>query len=252
MNDSPPINVDELSDHPIVASVRLVFFQTEFQEYPHATHGGTLFIVRYCGRPYGLTCKHVFGDFPPEKLHVTARTDLVPGRLSAKVQNLGFASNLGGAAIGSDMDDLCVIEFADGLAEDFFGGTEFPIDRNSVGTSKTGHILCAIGISKEKSRLLPHPDGNIALNALPLRDVGTTCDPILRRATARYGSTEFQTLAGMSGSPVLDLTANVLCGMVIRGTFQHNRCEILYADISDIVKLIETVRNRTPRSFYYK
>jgi hypothetical protein len=51
--------------------------------------------------------------------------------------------------MGSDLGDLCVIEFADGLAEDFFSGTEFLIDRNSVGTSKTGHILCAIGISKE-------------------------------------------------------------------------------------------------------
>jgi hypothetical protein len=56
----------------------------------------------------------------------------------------------------------------------------------------------------------------------------------------------------MSGSPVFDFTANALCGMVIRGTLHQNNCEIRYADIFDIVRLLEAVRNRTRTVFYYK
>ena len=242
----------ELTNHPINEAVRLVFFNTEFEEFRHATNGGTAFIVRFCGRPYGLTCNHVFGNFSPDFLHITARLQFKEGRKSASIKNLGSASSLKGGSIGSDIDDLCVIEFVDNLAPDFFGGTEYLIDETSVATSKAGHYLLATGISKEKSRLLPPPDGNIALCRLPLRDAGPTHDPLLRRATAQYESTEFQSIAGMSGSPVFDFTANALCGMVVRGTLHQHKCEILYADIYDIVRLLEAVRNRTRTTFYYK
>ena len=245
------INYEDLYRHPLADAVRLVFFQTEEEQYPHATHGGTLFIVRYRGRPYGLTCRHVFGDFDPNMLHISARTELRPG-LSAKVQNLGYAVNLGRAAANSDFADLCVIEFADDIAPDFFGGTEYLIDSNTVRTSEPGHDLFAIGISKDGTRLLPPPDGHIALCLLPLRDRGVTNDPLLRWASARYEGTEFQTITGMSGAPVFDLTAGALCGMVMRGTFQNGLCEVRYADIHDIVRHIEAIRTRTQRSFYFK
>jgi hypothetical protein len=240
----------ELTSHPINDAIRLVFFNTEFEEFPHATHGGTAFIVRFGGRPYGLTCKHVFGDFSPDMLHITPRLQIGKGTMSAKVQNLGYATSLKGASIGSDIDDLCVIEFADNLASDFFGGTEYLINEHSVGTSKPGHYLLATGISKEKSRLLQ--GGNIALCRLPLRDAGTTNDPLLRRATAQYESTEFQQITGMSGSPVFDFNANALCGMVVRGGLHKNKCEILYADIYDIVRMLHAVRRREHTIFYHK
>jgi hypothetical protein len=44
-------------------AVRPVFFQTEHEEFLYATHGGTLFLVVFNGRVYGVTCAHVFGDF---------------------------------------------------------------------------------------------------------------------------------------------------------------------------------------------
>jgi hypothetical protein len=250
MNPSQLPTALQLTTHPISEAVRPVFFNTEFEEFPHATNGGTAFIVRFCGRPYGVTCKHVFGDFPPEMLHITSRLQIKKGAKSAPIKNLGYASSLEGGSIGSDIDDLCVIEFADNLAPDFFGGTEYLIDESSVATSKPGHYLLAAGISKKKSRLLP--DGNIALCRLPLRDAGPTHDPLLRRAIAQYESTEFQQIAGMSGSPVFDLTANALCGMVVRGGLHKNKCEILYADIYDIVRMLEAVRDRERAVSYYK
>ncbi|MGA7452190.1 MAG: hypothetical protein WBW73_13195, partial [Rhodoplanes sp.] len=49
-------------------AVRPVFFQTESEEFLYATHGGTLFLVVFRGRVYGVTCAHVFGDFPHGRL----------------------------------------------------------------------------------------------------------------------------------------------------------------------------------------
>ena len=36
--------------HDFAEAVRPVFFQTEYDEFMYATHGGTLFLVRFAGR----------------------------------------------------------------------------------------------------------------------------------------------------------------------------------------------------------
>jgi hypothetical protein len=235
----------EMMRHPIGQAIRAVFFQTELEEYPHATHGGTLFIVSFFGRPYGVTCRHVFGDFSPDNLHVTPEFELKKGVMSARVQNLAYASKLRGWAIGSDLDDICIIEFADDLAPNFFKGTEYTIAERTVATATAGHDLFAYRLLKEKSRLLPEPDGIFAPCCLPARDRGgTSNDPLLRRASARFASGGFQSIVGMSGSPVFDITANALCGMVVRGGITANSYEYLYADIRHIVQLLLAVRNR--------
>jgi hypothetical protein len=53
------------------ASVRAVLFATGFDEHPYATHGGTLFVVSFKGMLFGITARHVFGEFPHEALLVT-------------------------------------------------------------------------------------------------------------------------------------------------------------------------------------
>ena len=52
-------------------AARFVFFDTGLQEWQYATHGGTLFVVNYRGRPYGITCRHVLKDFDWRQLVVT-------------------------------------------------------------------------------------------------------------------------------------------------------------------------------------
>jgi len=53
-------------------STRFIFYDTGFEGWPHGTHGGTLFVVLYRGKPYGLTCRHVFGTYDWHQLLVTA------------------------------------------------------------------------------------------------------------------------------------------------------------------------------------
>jgi hypothetical protein len=52
-------------------ATRFVFFDTGLPEWQYASHGGTLFVVLYKGKPYGLTCRHVLKDFNWAQLVVT-------------------------------------------------------------------------------------------------------------------------------------------------------------------------------------
>lgn len=233
----------------LLPAVRSVCFQTHYPEFPHATHGGTAFIVSFGGRQYGVTCRHNFGDFDCNMLYVGPRLGMTRGEKSARVQNLAFAIPRR-ETVGSDIGDLCIVEFADDLPQDFFGGTEYVIEANTVATSRTGDILVAVGIPKEKLVLLEN--GTISPFALAIRDVGKGSDPLLRKAGASFALPKIRSLAGLSGSPVFNLTLDALCGMVMRGNLNRNKCAVWYADILDIVQMLKATRDRKPSMMYWK
>ena len=62
-------------------AVRPVFFKTDFEEWLYATHGGTLSLIRFRGRVYGLTCNHVFMDFPTGRLFIVGKKYAQKGNL---------------------------------------------------------------------------------------------------------------------------------------------------------------------------
>jgi hypothetical protein len=110
---------------------------------------------------------------------------------------------------------LCVIEFAADVAPDFF----------------KGGIYCR----------------------LEFRDMGaTSSDPFLRQAVAEFNNPEFRSIAGISGSPVFNKTANALCVMVVRGGMTDNKCTIYYFDMSDIVRRLRSVKDKVPSNYYTK
>jgi hypothetical protein len=84
----------ELRTRSICDAVRPVLFYTDLVEFRLATYGGTVFIVKFCGRLYGLTCKHVFKDFPKDNLFITHHLN-EKGQKSAPIKTLGFASPKG-------------------------------------------------------------------------------------------------------------------------------------------------------------
>jgi len=86
-----------------------------------------------------------------------------------------------------------------------------------------------------------------------LHDTGASIsDPFLRQAKALFGDPTFDNIIGVSGSPVFDQTANVLCGMVNRGGMIGNICMIYYFDIFDIIKLLECLSTRAASASYTK
>jgi hypothetical protein len=75
---------------------------------------------------------------------------------------------------------------------------------------------------------------------------------MLHQARATYGVLKIGSIAGMSGSPVFNLTLNALCGMVLRGSLNANKCVVWYADIIDIVQLLKATRDRMKTVLYWK
>ena len=142
--------------HGIGDAVRPVFYMTEYEEFLYATDGGTLFLVRFKGRIYGITARHVFSGngFEPNRLFVTQEKYAKKGTSPAPVTGVYYASAPHGAAVGSIITDLCVIEFDEGMAPDFFMGSPYDMDSLPVGSSVEGHSLVVYGVLKEKTVII--------------------------------------------------------------------------------------------------
>jgi hypothetical protein len=94
-------------------AVRPVFFQTEHEEWLYATHAGTPFLVTFNWCVNGVTCGHVFSDFPHGQLFVTQEKHAQKGRMPAHVTGLAYPSSPRDHAVGTDVTDLRVIQFSD-------------------------------------------------------------------------------------------------------------------------------------------
>jgi hypothetical protein len=232
-------------------AVRAVLFQTEYEEFLYATYGGTLFVVSFQGRFYGLTCRHVFGDFEPGQMFISQHKVALKGTLPAPISGLCYPSAATGAAVGTDYSDICVIQFSEDIESDFFRDPPYIIDEKTVGTSKVGHELHAAGFLKDKTEI-DSPNITVGACRLSFRDAGIFSDPFLRRGEAQFRNPGFDNIAGMSGAPVFDQTANVLCGMVARGAMNDDKCFIYYIDIFDIVRLLEGVSMNAAGASYTK
>jgi hypothetical protein len=234
------------------AAVRPVFFQTEFEEFLYATHGGTLFLVSFRGKTYGLTCRHVFQDFALEQLFIAQEKQARKGSKPAPIKGICYPSAPVDGAVGTDLVDVAVIEFSDDMPPDFFEEGVYLLDERTAATSQPGHKLLVAGVLKEKSWINP-PDITIGYCRLEFTDVGLgTSDPTLRTGTSEYKEPEFQSITGISGSPVFGLTANALCGMVVRGGMTGNRCQTHFVDMFDIMCLLEAINRHATSAYYTK
>ena len=96
----------------IADAVRPVFFQTNVEEFLYATHGGTLFLVKYLGRSYALTCYHVFQDFRHGSLFITQEKNAKKGSKPAPVKTFCYPSSPKDDAVGYGMGkatrDRCI------------------------------------------------------------------------------------------------------------------------------------------------
>lgn len=245
--------------HGIGDAVRPVFFQTDYEEFLYATDGGTLFLVRFKGRIYGITARHVFtgNGFEPNRLFVTQEKYAKKGTPPAPVTGIYHPSAPHGAAAGTDIGDLCVIEFDEGMADDFFMASPYDMDSLPVGTSDAGHSLAIYGVLKEKTIII-HADeggGDIVIGYCHLEYCDTTTatrDAVLREAKAEFLAPAFSSVIGISGSPIYDKTAGKLCGMVVRGGMNGAKSDIRFIDIFDIKKFLEGISSGATGADYEK
>jgi hypothetical protein len=239
-------------EQDLSAAVRPALFQTDFEEFLYATHGGTLFVVSFKGRPYALTCRHIFKDFEFERLFIGADKVAQKGAKPAILKGQCYPSSPRDGAVDSDVLDLCVIEFAENVDTGFFNGAAYIIDPKTIATSEQGDRLRVFGVLKEKTLIDP-PNIDIGYCNLEFCDTGVPgSDPVIRTAKAKFLYPGFGGIVGISGSPVLNETANVLCGMVVRGGMTGSECTMYYIDIMDITALLEGVDRRASNLSYSK
>jgi len=222
------------------SSVRPVFFETGLEDFFYATHGGTLFLVEFMGRPYGITCGHVFGDFKPGTIVVGQ--DQVPkkGCKAAGIKGIWHPTNPTGEAVDSDVLDMAVLDFHEGIATDFFRGSAYLLDGDTAGSSEKGHFLQVFGTLKSQTKIEP-PNIIWGFGHMDFYDRGeSTSDAVLRVGEGKWVESTIDNITGISGAPVMDRTTGKLCGMVVRGRVESGNAIIYFIDILDIIHFLNS------------
>lgn len=230
-------------------SVRFVMFETGVEGWEYATHGGTAFVICFHGHYFGITCKHVLGDFGWRQI---ALTDAKFGQEIAGLQSIFYPSDPTGAAEGSDILDIAVVQFAADNDASFFKDCAYIIDGGTVGKSEVDDQLQVSGVLKDQSVI---GDNVIApvFGLLEFTDRGSTLpDPTLREAAAHFEDPDFERLTGLSGSPVFNVTRRRLCGVVARGNLNEGAAVIWYIDFYDVMQILVAILDGSLRTQYNK
>jgi hypothetical protein len=230
-------------------SVRPILFNTGMDEFQYATHGGSAFVVGYEGRPYAITCRHVFKDFDEGQLTIFGAVSPIKGDKPARVKTVCYPTSPKASAVDTDVTDFCVIEFEDTVTTDFFDGSAYPFDKQNICSSAAWDRLVIFGAVKEKTVIDP-PNIQVAFCRLEASDNGPSADPFMRRGSAQYANLGFSSPAGISGAPTFNITRYGLCGMVCRATLHNGRFDFMYADAFDLFHFVEGVSRRASNIFY--
>jgi hypothetical protein len=231
------------------SATRFVFFDTGFAEWQWATDGGTLFVVGFRGKPYAITCRHLFKSFDWWQLIVTTEQF---GGVEAPIRYIAYPSNPTGAAVETDLMDVAVIQFDDGVDLGSFQDKAYLIDDNTMASSVVGDVLHVHGSLKTPSEIT---ESTIAPKFGLLELVDNTPfsnDITLRRGFGLFDGPKFQDVMGLSGSPIFNVNRSALCGMVVRGTMADDACTLWYVDIFDIFRLLDSVSERRASTSYFK
>ena len=230
------------SPQPFEPSVRPVLFETGIEDFQYATHGGSFFLVEFEGQVFGITCWHVFKDFEIQDLVVSECWNPQQGARLANVRGHYRMTEPVGEIIGSDLLDLCILDFTEDITPSFFGGSAFIVSDETVASSEKDHVLQAFGALKEKTVIVP-PDVHVSYGLVDFYDLGqANSDVTLRVAGGHWIESTIANLTGLSGAPVMDRTTGKLCGMVVRGKVQNGDALIYFIDFWDILKFLKTIK----------
>ena len=229
---------------------RWVFFLTDFDDWEIATDGGTLFIVSYQGVPYGLTAKHNLHSYEWKDLLVTTtrQSSVQVGLKAVSYPGTGL-----GYARESDLMDIAVIQFAEDVTPATFEGSIYNLDVEPVCVSCLNDDLVVYGALTTPSSIGDR-DVTPTYAELGFVDCGPhTHDPVLRSAKGQWINSSVSELNGLSGGPVYNTTRDGLCGMVVRGGVAKSGIATThFIDISDIVRVLDSVHQDHRAGFYTK
>jgi len=236
-------------------AVRFVFFDTGMDEWRYATYAGVLFLVQYNSKIYGVTARHVFQNFNWRQLVVTKGKFGNQNELVAELRYFYYPTALEGAAEGSDIGDIAIIDFTENCQHEFFLQTPYLIDAGTIAFSQSDDHLLIHGSLQTQSSTneagVVHPQ---YCTFTDLVDSGISDqNPTLRKATITFSQDiTFDNITGISGGPVFNITQNKLCGMVVRGGLTNFNATIWYLDIGDIVAFIRSIDQNVEHTRYQR
>lgn len=234
----------------IETAIRLPVFDSHIDDFPFWTHGGSVVLLSYLGKIYGITCRHIRGDGE----HAAKWSDLfIPVRKASKtaiaIGGCFSASQAWGHAVDSDIHDVAILTFGEDVNADTFGGAPYILDPNTICRSSTNDDLLVHGTLKERT-LLTLEEAATTYCHLGCTDSGVRLsDATLRSAEARL-DVQFNSVAGISGGAVYNITQRALCGMVVRGGLTGAVLSVHYLDIHHVVKMIQSVQSGNPTVHY--
>jgi hypothetical protein len=245
MKLSHPLSSGGAIQQDFADSVRFVHFQTEIEDFQYATDGGTAFLVNYGGVVYALTCWHVLSGYSVGTLVTTDQKNARKGSRVAQVKGVYRPTPVDDKHTDTALFDVCVVRFIQDVDPDFFGGSAYIIDPNTIAPSQIGHRLLVCGALKEKCSIVP-PNIYVGFGELQFGDQGeASFDMTMRHGVALYLNAQFDSITGMSGSPVFDETANALCGMVVRGGINGANCNIYFIDIRYMIRFLDQIHTES-------
>lgn len=235
--------------------VRCAFFETrgleDIPEFPKYTSlGGTVFLLNRNNEVFGVTCGHIKQGYEWTDLIIA---DQKFGQKVAGISTIYKPAEPAGWAVESDILDIRVIRFTDDISASFFRDTAYITDAATTGNPADGDDLVVCGSIRDLSEFTTE-DISPVYCQLDFRcdGSGSSNDVTLRTAYARYKDPTFDSLVGLSGSPVFNKSANRLCGMVTRAGMRDGAARIHFIEIEDVIQFITAIQNGSFRTTYTK
>ena len=209
-------------------ATRPVLFETEFDDFSIATHGGTLFLISTRDRLFGISPKHVLGrtgpdQFVPEALYTCQHNREPRGdRLRLKCaysMEVPPEETLEGT---HDAFDLMIWEFQPPEANET---SCYLWDSRTITAVKPSAKVMVVGFLKDTSAITSLGPNVSRSDVQPFKAVARhvrnagddECGLVAKSYLPAALVDKIGSLKGLSGSPVYDLSQESVCGMVIRG-----------------------------------
>jgi hypothetical protein len=229
-------------------AVRPILYDTGYNNVPYS-FSGTMFVVAYLERCFGVTCRHVLGKDGIHHLIVFEAADPVKGMTPLLIRGL---HRIDSPDLG-ELNDIAVIEFDPSVTVPRFRSEIYDLRLSSALRSDPAHRLRICGYLNEKGRI--DYDGKViqaGLCDITCTNLGPlSADPHINQAIATYRNLDFSSFDGISGSPVFNLNMGVLTGMVVRaGLKEDGTASIWYIEIYHIFKILEAVYRGSTNASY--
>lgn len=233
----------------IKAATRPILFDTRLEEYPLASYGGTITLVRFEGRIFGITCRHAFGDFRwQDLLLMNSRR----GGECIRPRTMHGMTQAVDHAIDSSLLDIAIISFED-VEHSWFVEQPLVMSAETVADCSAADELYTYGylaefcdFSNERLQLL-------AVDLKPVAQPPNSHDVVLRTAIFQAVTPVSVSLSGPSGSPVIRLLDKKVCGLVTRGrVVEDGTTFIHFVEASDILELLKAASRSSAFHHYYK